>query len=129
MGEIIKLAIVGSRTFDDYECLCKETTSRFRIEDIEYIVSGGARGADSLGARFARENGIQLLEFKADWKTYGKVAGFIRNHDIVKACTHCLAFWDGQSPGTKHGIDLCEQYGKVCIVVSVKVREVVRKKR
>ena len=81
-------------------------------KDVDTVVSGGARGADSLGARWAHERGLKLVEFKADWKKYGKKAGFIRNHDIVNMCDELVAFWDGQSHGTKHDIDLANEQGK-----------------
>lgn len=110
----MKVAIVGSRTFNDYRTAKKfidDTCSENGIE-ITTIVSGGARGADAIGERYARENGIETLIFPADWKTYGKRAGFKRNHDIIYNCDVCIAFWDGLSHGTKHDIELCEQYGK-----------------
>ena len=84
--------------------------------DILCIISGGARGADALGERFAKEHDIECVVYRADWNKYGKRAGFIRNHDIINACTHCVAFWDGESRGTKHDIDLCREQGKECIV-------------
>lgn len=113
----IKLAIVGSRTFDDYDLLVDEIKSTYADFDIEAIVSGGAKGADSLGAKFAEENSIPLIEFKPDWKKHGRRAGFLRNFDIIDECTHCIAFWDGESHGTKHDIDLCETNDKPCKVV------------
>ena len=67
----------------------------------KYIISGGARGADSLAERYAKENNIEFVCFPADWKTHGKVAGFIRNKDIVKASDRVIAFYDGKSSGTK----------------------------
>jgi len=118
MEKHIKLAIVGSRTFSDYEKMCQEVNKNFNIEEIECIVSGGAHGADSLGARFAIESQIQLVEFKPDWRKFGRSAGFIRNRDIINTCTHCIAFWDGQSHGTEDDINLCKKYGKPCIIVN-----------
>lgn len=110
----MKLAIVGSRTFGDYGMLCKFIKDNYKIEDIDEIISGGAKGADSLGAKWANENGKKLTEFLADWKTYGRRAGFLRNHDIINSCDECAAFWDGESRGTKHDIELCKEQGKEC---------------
>ena len=111
----MKLAIVGSRGFTSYELLVDEITKNYNINDIECIISGGARGADKLGEKFAKENGIPTQIFIAEWGKYGKSAGFRRNVDIIKNCDECIAFWDGQSHGTKHDIDLCKQYNKKCI--------------
>ena len=109
-----KLAIVGSRTFNDYEKMCEFIKENFNLNEITHIVSGGARGADALGERFAKEYNKELILFKADWNKYGKSAGFRRNVDIINECDVCAAFWDGKSHGTKHDIDLCAEKGKEC---------------
>lgn len=106
------LAIVGSRTFTDYKKMKEFINEKFDISEVGTIVSGGARGADSLARVFAFENDLELLEFPAQWDKYGKRAGFIRNVDIITNCDMCAVFWDGQSHGTKHDIDLCEEMGK-----------------
>jgi hypothetical protein len=43
------------------------------------IISGGAKGADSLGERYAQERGLEVKVFRADWDKYGKRAGILRN--------------------------------------------------
>jgi len=103
----MRIGIIGSRGFNDYE-LVKTVMNEY--EGVEVVVSGGARGADMLGERWANENGIKTLIFKPDWDKYGKSAGFIRNKDIVRNSDLIIAFWDGQSKGTKSSIDLCENY-------------------
>ena len=55
----MKIAIVGSRNFHDYELLDKTIKNNIDIDDIDYIVSGGAQGADRLGERFATINKIK----------------------------------------------------------------------
>ncbi len=104
----MKLAIVGSRDFDDYEFLKK----MIQYHPCTQIISGGARGADTLAKRYAVEHGIPLREFIPDWDTFGKSAGFRRNEQIVKACDELVALWDGISRGTKHSIDLADKAGK-----------------
>ena len=108
----ILLAIVGSRTFNDYNMLCDFIEDNYDIEKITHIISGGAKGADSLGERFAKEHGKEIIIFKPDWEKYGKKAGFIRNEDIIKECNSCVAFWDGKSHGTKNDIELCQKNKK-----------------
>ena len=114
----VKLAIVGSRTFNDYATfnyvmnkICRENGY-----DVKQVISGGAAGADTYGEQFARLRHIPLKVFKPDWKGEGKKAGFLRNVDIIKACTLCVAFWDGTSHGTKHDIQLCIEHKKDCWV-------------
>ena len=102
----IVLAVVGSRTFDDYELLDNELG---RVSStIIKIVSGGARGADTLAARWAKEHDILVDTYIPNWKHYGKSAGYKRNKLIVNAADALMAFWDGTSKGTAHSIKLAE---------------------
>jgi hypothetical protein len=81
------------------------------IYPVSEIVSGGARGVDALGKRYAEENGLLYTEFPAEWDKYGKSAGYKRNVLIVDHAEYLLAFWDQKSPGTKHSIDLAKKKG------------------
>lgn len=111
----MRIGIIGSRGFDNYQMVCDEMNSI--AEQVDLIVSGGARGADTLGERWAKENNKETLIFKPDWNKWGKRAGFIRNEDIVKNSDLVIAFWDNVSRGTKSSIDLCGKFGiKVKIV-------------
>lgn len=111
---IMKVAIVGSRTFNDYNKLQEFINGVCEKENIviDTIVSGGAIGADRLGERYAKEHGIPTVVFLAEWNKYGKRAGIIRNVQIIDNCDVCIAFWDGESHGTKHDIELCEKMNK-----------------
>lgn len=106
----MKLAIIGSRTFNNYNLL-KETLEQYKSK-ITKVISGGAKGADSLGEQWAKENNIQTQIFYPDWDKYQKAAGFIRNKDIIENCDVCIAFWDEVSIGTKHSLSLCEKLNK-----------------
>lgn len=110
----VKAAIVGSRSFKDYDSL-KKFIDLICEEDelkITEIISGGAIGADKAGEMYAYEKKIPTTIFKPDWEKYGKSAGFIRNKDIIKNCDVCFVFWDGESKGTKNDIELCEKFNK-----------------
>lgn len=80
------------------------------------IISGGARGADTLAEQFAQEYSYVTKIFPANWDKYGKAAGPIRNKQIVDHCDILVAFWDGTSRGTKHSIDIAEKQGKPVII-------------
>lgn len=114
----MKLAIIGSREFNDYELL-QTTLERYK-DKINIVVSGGARGADSLGERWAKDNNKKTLIFPADWDKYGKRAGYIRNEDIIKNSDCVIAFWNGISKGTKHSIDLASKFDKPIKIVYIK---------
>ena len=105
----MKIGIIGSRGFNNYT-LVEEVMSEY-LDKAQFVVSGGAKGADTLGERWGRENNKETLIFKPEWDKYGKRAGFIRNQDIVKNSDMVIAFWDGSSKGTKSSIDLCTKFG------------------
>ena len=120
---MFKVIIAGTRTFADYELLKQHADhmlSRIRTTDTIEIVSGGASGADALGERYANEMGYSIKRFPADWAKYGRKAGPLRNEEMAKYADALIAFWDGQSRGTKSMIDLARQNG---LKVSVKLYE------
>jgi len=109
----MKVAVIGSRNFNDYKLL-SETLDI--INDIDLIVSGGAKGADSLAEEYAFNNNIDTLVFKPDWKKYGRGAGIIRNKTIIENSDIVVAFWDSKSRGTKNSIDTARKLGKKVII-------------
>jgi len=109
----MKIAIIGSRTFNDYEKVKKVLDT---FPKIDLIVSGGAKGADYLGELYAYHNNIPKKIFYPEWDKYGKSAGFKRNKDIVDNADIIVAFWDGISNGTKNSINLAKKYNKKVII-------------
>ena len=115
----IRIIVAGSRTFQDFSLLCRELDALLSqypgLRPV--IVSGGARGADSLGIEYASLAGCESVVFPAKWDLYGKSAGFIRNQEMLRyACSrHALpflvAFWDGESKGTSHMIRIAAKEG------------------
>ena len=101
--------IAGTRTFEDYELLCRECDIFFLQKKPTHIICGEARGADTLGKKYAEERGIPVLSFPADWKAHGKAAGYIRNKQMAERGDALVAFWDGKSRGTKNMIDLAHK--------------------
>lgn len=119
----IRIVVAGSRGWDNYLVFQRTlsailgTANRKEIQ----LVSGMARsGADRLVQRFNQEEMPNpLAEFPADWDTHDKRAGYIRNEAMAKYSTHLIAFWDGQSKGTKHMIDLAKKHGLYVKVVLI----------
>jgi len=114
----MKLAVVGSRDFDYYPVLKEKLDIIHEKKIITCIVSGGASGADSLGERWAKENNIETQIFYPDWEAFGKSAGYRRNEQIIINSDAVIAFWDGESKGTKHSIDLAKKYNKPLAVIN-----------
>lgn len=109
----VKIIIAGGREFKDYKLLkerCDYYLSKAvkRGYDIE-IVSGTARGADKLGERYAKERGYKIAYFPADW-SQGKSAGYKRNEQMAIYADALIAFWDGDSRGTNHMINLAKEH-------------------
>lgn len=114
------MVVAGSRGFMSYELLessLKDILVGYRPSEIE-IISGGARGADQLGERFARDYNCHLKIMPAEWDLYGKGAGYRRNADMAIYANSTddidgkvVCFWDGISKGTTHMINLAKKYG------------------
>ena len=101
----MKIAIIGSRNI-------KNISLEEYVTDADEIVSGGARGVDTLAAEYAKQNGIKLTEFLPEYDKYGKGATLIRNKQIVDYSDKIIAFWDGKSKGTAYTINYVKSINK-----------------
>lgn len=119
------LLVVGTRTYTDYaffSCKMDIALSKKKPDDI-IIVSGGARGVDSMAERYAQEHHYKFLCFPADWAK-GKKAGPERNRQMhAYIAMHenrgVLAFWDGKSKGTAGNFELAKEFGNVLKVIKI----------
>jgi hypothetical protein len=75
------------------------------------IISGMALGADALAIDYADKHKLTKTLFPANWKRYPRIAGFLRNEDMLSVATHLVAFWDGKSSGTRHMIEIAKGKG------------------
>ena len=105
----MKVIIAGGRDLTDYD-VCLEGVKNAGF-DITEVVSGHARGADSLGERFAQEAGLPLKLFPAEWDKHGRAAGPIRNNQMAAYADALIALWDGDSKGTRHMIQQAQKLG------------------
>ncbi len=113
----MRLAIVGSRNFTDPERLSR-TVDKVQ-GDITLIVSGGARGADTLAEYYAKKKSIPYLIFPADWDKHGKKAGILRNQDIVDNADAMIAFLAPESKGTRDSIKRAQKKGIPVHIVNI----------
>lgn len=102
----MKLAIIGSRG------LRVEDLGAYLLPGVTELVSGGAKGIDTCAKEYALSHGLKLTEFLPDYRRYGRAAPLVRNREIVAYADQVLAFWDGNSPGTKRVIDQCNKQKK-----------------
>lgn len=101
--------IAGSRTVE-HMALVEQAiaASGFRITE---VVSGCAAGADLYGEQWAKRQMIPIKRFPADWRTYGKRAGPLRNADMAAYSDQLIAVWDGVSHGTRDMIERARHHG------------------
>lgn len=121
----LRIIIAGGRDFDDYWLLFNEVSDLLSELDDKTIVdspnnvkfiSGTCKGADVLGEQFAYKYDYEVVRFPADWDKYGKSAGYKRNCEMAKYASEAktavlIAFWDGESKGTRNMIDIAKRYG------------------
>ena len=106
----MKIIIAGSRTIINMNLLIKAIKlSSFEITSTDEIVSGGARGIDSLGEKYAKQHNIKLTIFKPNWNKYGIKGGVIRNTQMSRYAdcaivVHC---------GSKGSIDMINKIKKL----------------
>lgn len=102
----MRVVISGTRTITDYTQLEKAIKqSGFLITE---VVSGHCRGVDIMGEEWAKNNGISIKIFPADWNKYGKSAGPIRNKQMAEYAEAAIILWDGNSRGTENMISLAK---------------------
>ena len=110
----MKVAIVGSR---EYPNLSKVRAYIQNLPIDTVIVSGGAKGVDKCAEKVAEFIGLQTEIYHSDWHRLEKAAGIIRNQDLVNAADKLVAFWDGESKGTKNTIATAKKLGKEMTVI------------
>ena len=109
----MKIALIGSRN------LIVKDLGRYLPENVTEIVSGGARGIDACARKYAKAHGIKLKEFLPEYEKHGRSAPLKRNLQIIDYADLIIAFWDGQSRGTKFVIDNCKKRNKkVTVIIS-----------
>ncbi len=110
-----RVVIAGCRDYNAYDeakeyidfCL-----SNVRKENEIIILSGCASGADTMGERYAKENGLKIEKYPADWEKYGRGAGPKRNKQMAEICDFVICFWDEKSKGTRSLIDYAKKFDK-----------------
>lgn len=111
----MKTIIAGSRSITKLHVIRDAVAaSGFNISE---VVSGGARGVDQLGERWARINGKPIKLFPAGWRDrdgcVDRRAGMLRNTRMCEYADAAICIWDGESPGTRHMIETARHYGLV----------------
>jgi hypothetical protein len=121
-----RIAVVGSREYPDMKAVRQFVWEQERDT---VIVSGGARGVDDEAVKEARRLGMPYEVHLADWATFGRRAGIVRNKAIVDAADEVVAFWDGKSRGTQSTMNFARAAGKPLRVVRSEVLSALQRGR
>jgi len=81
----MKILVCGSRTWTSEEPIRRILS---KLPKDTAIVHGGARGADSIAGRIAKELGLEVREYpvpQEEWDKVGKAAGVLRNERMLKS--------------------------------------------
>lgn len=119
------LIIAGTRTFTSeifLNVICKEIIDHQLNPSL--IISGGAKGIDKLGEKWAELYNVSVGVFPARWGAYGKIAGHMRNNEMADQGDVLLLLWDGKSSGSKQMLAAALQR-KLMVVEVVLTVEVV----
>lgn len=128
----MRVLVCGGRDFNDYSLLSK-TMDKLCLENNWYyggdaggednwlpnviIISGKAKGADTLALDWAAVNWCDTLEFPADWKKYGRKAGPIRNKQMLDEGKPDLVVAFPGGSGTAHMVRIAKAAGVKVIEV------------
>jgi hypothetical protein len=111
----VRLIVAGGRTFRDtdllYTTLNDLSLEAHRSGHTLRIVSGTARGADTMGEDWAAIANVPVDKYPANWRDYGRGAGHIRNRRMAENADMLVAFWDGRSRGTANMIKVATELG------------------
>lgn len=116
----MKLIVAGGRDFTDTNRMIAELQKLVEsgeITDSPELVCGMARGADMLAYSLWTNNRMPIHNFPANWNKHGKSAGYKRNQEMGEFADAAVCFWDGNSKGTKHMIDIMNRLNKPVYIV------------
>ena len=121
----MRLLVCGSRDYADRDTLFK-VLDQIGIRNrgkIEVLIEGEARGADTLAREWAESYDIPVMKFPADWERYGKLAGPVRNAQMIAEGepTLVVAFLSkpmDQSGGTRNMVKLARYANLEVIVIN-----------
>ena len=116
----MKLIVAGGRDFTNTNRMIAELQKLVEsgeITDSPELVCGMARGADMLAYSLWANNRMPIHNFPANWNKHGKSAGYKRNQEMGEFADAAVCFWDGNSKGTKHMIDIMNRLNKPVYIV------------
>ena len=112
----MKLLIVGSRGIVDFDL------SEYISTEVDTVISGGARGIDSLAEKYADSHRISKYIIRPNYARYGRAAPIKRNDLMIDMADAVLVIWDGKSKGTHYILDRVKKNNKPLTLVCIDER-------
>ena len=109
----MKLLIVGSRTIENFDLTLHVP------KEVSTVISGGAKGIDSIAERFADMKGLSKYIIRPLYQIYGKAAPLKRNEEMVELADAILIIWDGKSKGASYTLEYAKAKGKPYTLITV----------
>lgn len=107
----MRLLVCGGRSYSDREKLFWVLDALHAATPVTLVIHGGANGADALAGAWAKERGIPVQVFDADWSSHGRAAGPIRNKAmLVEGKPNMVAAFPGGA-GTKNMVSQARAAG------------------
>jgi len=107
----MKLLIAGSRSISDFDL------TEYIPDDTELIISGGAKGVDTIAEKYADKHKISKLILYPNYCLYGRAAPIKRNEIMVDIADKVLVIWDGKSRGAQYTAKYAEKNGKKTVLI------------
>ena len=105
----MRTIIAGSRDITDPQVIVDAVNACGWVPTV--VISGAARGVDTLGQQWATSQSIPVERFPADWQKYGKAAGMIRNGQMAAVAEALIAIPSLRSKGTRDMISKAKTAG------------------
>jgi len=104
------VGVVGSRDFKNKKIVLEVMSDLKETPEIG-ITSGGARGVDTWAEEFCREHDMSITVLRPIDPSI-KINYLYRDVEIVATSNEIIAFWNGESKGTKFVIDYAKARNK-----------------
>lgn len=98
----MKVLVCGSRDWHDAVPIYARISE---LPGDAEIITGDARGVDTIAARAAHETQRKYTVVRADWQKYGQRAGIVRNFAMLDMRPDLVLAFTLGTPGTQHTIN------------------------
>lgn len=125
-GKIHRIGVIGSRTITDKALVYKHLDEMKQTTSLQgdqiVVLSGGAKGVDTLTQQWAKDNQVPFILFKPYFLVdsqaeYNPRHYFTRNKQIIDNSDMIIAFWDGTTKGTAWGMGYARKSKKTLMII------------